>query len=232
MLIDPPRRGEIEARKTDIFNEQNELTEANPDAADTTAYQELETELDDLDDELGELVSVEIPIPADHCAALQHATAPADHQMRRVRVRLDDLAEAPTTGRLRLHLRTIAYWRGGTSIPQGNMVCIATQVQWAPKSTDQMNQVLIHELGHKIGMVPPGGDYAACDLDRPPNQYENRGHNGSHCHAGLGLLDNYRATREGMTCVMFGSTSGPTTFCGDCAPCVRRRDLGAGFVDF
>lgn len=227
LYIDPPRRGEIQARKGAIFDEQAGLDEGSDE------YEALETEHDALDQELEALEgqSHRIPIPRDHCTPLQHETAPRDHELRRVEVRVDDLVTQVTVGRLVIGLRTIAYWRGGTSIPQGNMICLATQAQWAPKNTDQLNQVFIHELGHKIGMVPTGNG-PACDLDRPANQYENRGHNGSHCHAGLGLLESYRQTREGMTCAMFGSTSGPNAFCADCAACVRRRDVGGGFTDF
>jgi len=237
LLIDPPRRAAIELRKTAIFDRQSaideekeELDESSSEYETLTAeYDELEGELDDLDEELEDLAAVSVDIPQDNCTPLQREILAREHQMRRVRVRVSDLTEDLSRGRIVLTVRAISYWRGGTSIREGNIVCIATQSKWEAKEADAQKQVLIHELGHKIGMVPKGDN---CDLDPPPNLYENRGHNGPHCHAGVELQDSFIGVANGMTCVMWGSTSGPTTFCGDCARCVKRRDLGFAFEDF
>jgi type VI secretion system secreted protein VgrG len=159
------------------------------------------------------------------CTAVQATGRPAD-MCDRVSVVVNDLTTTVQQGTVRLVLNVVNRMRGGLSFGGGNLICICTRAWWSTTSEADQNQTMIHEMGHKLGMVPNNDD-----LDRPTNQYDGSGHVGSHCHAGVAAMANY-GSASGSTCVIFGSTNGRTAFCAGCAPCIKKRAEDTGWSAF
>ncbi len=91
----------------------------------------------------------------------------------------------------------------GLSLPTENLVTIASRYCDGKKVTKstQLN-ILVHEIGHKIGMVPgPQGDQ---DLDQQSTYYDGRGHSGGHCRHPAPLLPTYAGVNPSPkpTCTM------------------------------
>jgi hypothetical protein len=123
--------------------------------------------------------------------------------------------------------------RGGLSFPNGNLICVCTRAWWKTESTADQVQVMIHEMGHKVGMVPDGTGVLP---DKPATYYDAKGHVGPHCHegipAGQAKYDS-RADGNASKCVMYGATNGKTAFCAkNCAPVIKKVDLTAGWPAF
>jgi len=134
--------------------------------------------------------------------------------------------DAAIPGKLRFALtfRT-AVFSGGQSGEHLNLITIASKAMWKDRSDPLRLNDLVHEIGHKLGMVPDGTGAA---LDAPAGYYTGQGHNGAHCGTGATYTNN--AWNGAPTCVMFGtdrSGTRPSTFCSACAPVVRKLDLGA-----
>ncbi len=140
-------------------------------------------------------------------------------------VRVDVTGLAAGTGTLRLTVNVVDRMRGGLSFGGGNLICICTKGWWQTCSGDSQNLTAIHEFGHKIGMVPDGTGQLP---DAVPTRYEGCGHVGSHCHAGLPVQASYLGA-TGARCAMFGETSGPSSFCDDCAVAATKMDLSGGW---
>ncbi len=157
-----------------------------------------------------------IPVP-------DNASVPDDCSS--VSIQVDGLTPAAETGTITLRVHTVNRMRGGLSFGGGNLICACTRAWWRTISTASQNQVLVHEMGHKIGMVPDG-----TSLDRTPNQYTGKGHVGSHCHTGLPVQASYSGSTG--TCVMFGATHANPAFCADCAKAVKKVDISAGWSAF
>jgi len=95
-----------------------------------------------------------------------------------------------------------------------------------PLKSDEIARAVIHEIGHKVGMVTDG---TGKKPDMIPTHYVDRGHVGPHCHNGLPLLDSYSGVSTGNICVMFGTITDQVAFCPDCAKAVKKMDLAAGW---
>ena len=67
------------------------------------------------------------------------------------------------------------------------------------------------------------------NLDIGSNDYADRGHQGSHCHAGVdhSLTADYTTTNDiTATCIMYGKIGAErNTFCSSCANQVKKLDL-------
>jgi hypothetical protein len=172
----------------------------------------------------GAAESARINIPAGKCTAVQAAGYPAD-MCDQVSMVVSDLTTTVKRGTISLVVNVVNRMRGGISLG-GNLICICTRSWWSTNSEADQNQTMIHEMGHKIGMVPNNND-----LDRLPNQYDNSGHRGSHCHAGVSARADYSGA-SGSTCVIFGETNGVTAFCSDCATAVKKQDIHTGWSRF
>lgn len=120
-------------------------------------------------------------------------------------------------GTIELNLKLVDYFRTGLSLSK-NLICVATRATWAQRDDDEMKSTLVHEAGHKMGMVPGGGGKG---LAKQSTYYQK---NGGHCNFSVN------------TCVMFGSIHAGRSnrFCSVCEKSVRRLDLDAsvlpGFV--
>jgi hypothetical protein len=156
--------------------------------------------------------------------------------------------------KLRMKLSTVDGFSGGFAVLRHNLLTVANNSWWRSTDVpdDRRLQVLNHEFGHKLGMVPKGGRPlgSSNELDAPDKLYgdidpiygtittalqpqlNGKGHHGAHCERGA------TAHKEGSVwkwtgtpaCTMFGATSTddawtPSKFCGPCSKLVVRQDL-------
>ena len=109
-------------------------------------------------------------------------------------------------------------------------MCVCTKAHWQKSSSSAQNNVTIHEIGHKVGMVSDG---SGIKPDQVSSYYWAKGHVGSHCSTGLSaaalLTADYRSYTSSSTCVMFGTGNGFSNFCVNCAPAVKKADITGGF---
>lgn len=166
----------------------------------------------------------DVTITEANCTGVADAAYGADY-LNKVKVTVTGLAAA--TGTITLTVNWVNRMRGGLSFGGGNLVCVCTKAWWRTESSASQNQVVVHEMGHKIGMVADG---TGTGPDKTAKHYSGKGHIGNHCHQGLAVKASY-ATDTG-TCVMFGATHAKTAFCDDCKPAVRKQDLSAGWTAF
>ena len=113
-------------------------------------------------------------------------------------------------GTIKLDLKLVDYFRTGLSLAK-NMICVATRATWTQRADDEMKSTLVHEAGHKVGMVPGGGGGG---LAKQSTYYQK---NGGHCNFSTNL------------CVMYGEIhpGRSNRFCSVCEKSVRRLDLDA-----
>lgn len=153
---------------------------------------------------------------------------PNDHhypdQCRNIRVKVSGIAKEQEVGRLTLGVSIVERLLGGVSFGNASpRICLATRAGWTGVTAPKQEAIVLHEIGHKIGMVPDG----LGNLDRLALQYDGNGHVGSHCHAGVPA--DFGLFHIG-TCVMFGEAVGPNqAFCDACANAVRKADLSTGW---
>jgi hypothetical protein len=139
---------------------------------------------------------------------------------------------------------------GFSSGAQGNgsLIAVCTRHAYKARQPGELAQTLVHELGHKINLVPPGdrtmadpkgftwgGRASGRYLDAVPAQYFGRGHQGSHCHTGYTPTNETEPmTGKSGTCVMFGENGISRTgrFCGDCTTRLRKIDVSEGWAAF
>ncbi len=180
--------------------------------------------------------SVPIPIPVisnvaeANCTAIPRNAAIPD-RCDKVKVKVSGLTAA--TGSIILRVNWVNRFRGGLSFGGGNLICVCTRAFWSTKSNASQNQTMIHEMGHKVGMVADGTGKGP---DKVNTLYDtSKGHVGNHCHkgipAGQARYDS-SADLALSTCVMYGATNGKSAFCDKCAPAVRKQDLNAGWSAF
>jgi type VI secretion system secreted protein VgrG len=145
-------------------------------------------------------------------------------QCRKVRVTTAGISASRQTGRLTLAIRIVKKLLGGVSFGnESPLICLATRSGWTGISARKQSAVVLHEIGHKIGMVPDGTG----KLDRLPLQYDGHGHVGSHCHHGVRA--DFSPFEIGR-CLMFGEAVEPNQqFCDACADAVRKADLSGGW---
>jgi len=168
-------------------------------------------------------------IPEAKCKAVQKAGYPKGY-CNVVEVDVSSLPKGK--GAIRLKVNWVDRMRGGLSFPGGSLVCICTRAWWQDKSTTSQNQTLIHEVGHKVGMVADGSGNLP---DKVATHYADKGHVGDHCYNGNPAGEsnyNTSAFRKNSICVMFGTTNGKTKFCGNCHPTVRKLDISKGWNKF
>jgi hypothetical protein len=138
-------------------------------------------------------------------------------------------------GKLEISVVTVGGFSGGYSDPMANFITIGSAGWDASYSESKKVQILIHEVGHKVGMVADGKGRSPA---APPNLYghirtgagaNNKGHSGPHCEKGMSYNSGTSKWTGTPGCVMFGATSGggsktPSTFCSDCEKAVRKLD--------
>jgi len=132
-----------------------------------------------------------------------------------------------TAGILSYTMRVLGFNAAGFSSVSDNFTAVASEhaLTGAAIPSATIMATLVHEIGHKIGMVPgPRGTHA---LDKQSSYYDGRGHRGGHCHHGAPLLPTYRKVKGiKPDCTMFGDTRSKTaSFCEECRKSLRKLDL-------
>lgn len=173
------------------------------------------------------LSKVEIPISK--CTPVQKRGYSTGY-MDRVDI---DVSELPAgTGIIQLKVNWVDRMRAGLAFG-GNLVCVCTKAWWRTMSADEQEQIIVHEIGHKIQMTATGNGISP---DKISTHYDNsKGHVGNHCYKGNpDNQERYDSTTDlnNSTCVMYGSTNGKIKFCSECQPAVRKVDLTGGWPDF
>ncbi len=172
----------------------------------------------------------DVVIPEAKCTAVAASTAKPDMCKK---VSIDVTGLAAGTGTITLEVHWVDRMRGGLSFPDGNLICVCTRSWWSDKSAAGQNQIMIHELGHKVGMVADGTGKLP---DAVATLYDSsKGHVGNHCYKGNadGQARYDSATdSDSSTCVMYGATNGKSAFCDNCAPAVRKLDICDGWSKF
>ncbi len=130
-------------------------------------------------------------------------------------------------GNLTYSMRVLGINGRGFSNAANNFTVVAAEdsATGAAVPSGEIMAVLIHEIGHKIGMVP--GPQGNRTLDQQSTYYDGRGHSGGHCFHGAGLLPTYSGV-GGISpdCTMFGDTrASVSSFCSDCRTSIRKLDL-------
>lgn len=136
---------------------------------------------------------------------------------------------APNTGKIILTVNWVNRMRGGLSFPKTNIIAVRTRAWWQNKSNDAQNQVIVHEIGHQLGMVSDGTGKLP---DKTSYLYDtSKGHIGNHCHMGIPSgQSRYDSQTDGKLsmCVMYGATNGKIAFCIECAKVLQKVDLENG----
>jgi len=138
------------------------------------------------------------------------------------------------TLRVKLTLMNAPGWTNGFAYRDLPLIAIAKKVIWQDQPGNTLAYTLVHEVGHKVGMVPDGQHLlpkAPTTLygDQPHNQ---NSHTGPHCSLGAVYAGGYWSGAP--ACVMFGANGAwagtvlnhaPDTFCGECEQALRKMDL-------
>ncbi len=169
-----------------------------------------------------------IPIPKSRCSPIQKAGYPIGYYDS---VDIDVSWLPAETGTITLKVNWVDRMRGGLSFRGTNIVAICTKSWWQTRSELDQNQVIVHEVGHQLGMVANGNGILPT---KTSYHYDNsKGHKGNHCHAGIpvGQTRYDSRTDKGIsTCVMYGATNGKSAFCSECAKALKKVDLINGVL--
>lgn len=171
-----------------------------------------------------------INIPLGKCTPVPKTSA---IPLRSDLVRIDVSALPRGTGTIELVVNVVERMRGGLSYHGVNLICVCTKAWWSDIDTTTQNNIIAHEIGHKLGMVADGNGTLP---DRTPSMYDNaKGHIGNHCFYGLPAnQDRYGSSSDlfRSKCVMYGVTNGTGDFCVNCAPAVSKVDFSDGWRPF
>ena len=172
----------------------------------------------------------DVAIPVAKCMAVPN-TAVSSGYCDKVRVDVTGLTTG--TGTITLTVNWVDRMRGGLSFSGGNLICICTRAWWRNEGTESQNQTMIHELGHKVGMVADGTGKLP---DAVRTLYTSaKGHVGNHCYAGNAEgQERYDSASDAAksTCVIYGATNGKSAFCANCAPAMLKLDISDGWIKF
>lgn len=139
-------------------------------------------------------------------------------------------------GHLILRVKVIKGFSGGYSDPMANFITVCSHAWHKDRDDTERKQTLLHEVGHKVGMVPDGKGIAP---NAPPSLYgeirtgpkaNSRGHQGPHCGKGATWNAAQKKWSGRPLCIMFGSNASSThsrkpEFCSDCADALRKVDV-------
>lgn len=164
-----------------------------------------------------------------HCKAIPVNSANPNFCIE-VEVDVSKIA-TPQTGKLTLTVSWVDRMRAGLSFNSNNLICVCTKAYWQTMSASDQNEVIIHEFGHKIGMVPDGSGILP---EKTATFYDSsKGHVGTHCHKGIPAGQaRYDSNADAAlsACVMYGSTNGHSAFCDNCSVAAKKQDVSAGWA--
>jgi hypothetical protein len=182
------------------------------------------------------LDGTEVTIPADHITIDPSKTYREGKGFSRLKIALPEAARSKNLllgrkAKLSMTLYVADGFSGGFALSGYNLLTVAATAWWRKgnKTDAEKVQVLNHEFGHKLGMVPKGGRPLgkSNELDAPDKLYGDidriygtitpelqplvnaKGHAGAHCERGVkAKKKNSRWEWSGTpACTMFGATS-------------------------
>lgn len=171
------------------------------------------------------------PITKDKCKIIEDPSYPGNYCS--VEISVDHLPIGH--GEIIIVVNWVDRMRAGLSFRSGPLIVLCTRVWWHKKSTQEQNEVLIHELGHKIGMVSKSaGSHQYNGLNSGRYLYDkSKGHVGEHCYFGCpDGQSRYDSDADvaNAKCVMYGATKkNLSKFCPDCDKAVRKLDISKGW---
>lgn len=145
------------------------------------------------------------------------------------KVKVDVTGMAVGVGRIVVKVNVVDRMRGGLALGGANQTCVCTRAWWRDQPNAKQECTIIHEIGHKLGMVAAG---TGISPDKHATHYENKGHAGNHCFNGCSPgLSNYQGTANltASTCVIFGAVNQKNAYCANCEKVVKKLDINAGF---
>ncbi len=144
-------------------------------------------------------------------------------------VEVDVTALAAGQGKVEVKVNVVDRMRAGLALGGANQVCVCTRAWWANKNDTSQECVIIHEVGHKVGMVAEG---AGNRPDAVATHYSGKGHAGDHCYKGCPAGEtsyNTTSNTNASQCVMFGTSNSKSAFCSNCEKAVKKLDINAGW---
>lgn len=177
-----------------------------------------------------------VPVARDRLTPLPYDAA-EPKACHAVNIRLAGLLPIPATGRLILRVRLMESAAAGAAFYDTNLLCVAALSPFEPVTMNYQQETLVHEIGHLIGMVPSGPEWAQAHpdeadmdssrLDKGPFFYSQMG---NHCH--FGLPASQADPSHTGACVMFGGDCQSIRYCVHCAKAVRKVDMSNGWPSF
>jgi hypothetical protein len=170
----------------------------------------------------------ETTIDEKYCKAIPYSST-SPNKSYKVKI---DVSKLPCgVGTITLTLTWVDRMRAGLAFGGTNLICVCTKGWWKDKSGERQNEVIIHEMGHKIGMVPGGTGKLP---DKTDTFYDkSKGHVGTHCHHGIPAgQTRYDGAADGALsdCVMYGATNSHSAFCEHCTVAAKKQDINAGWT--
>jgi hypothetical protein len=144
-------------------------------------------------------------------------------------VEVDVTGLETATGNIEATVHVVDRMRGGLALGGANQTCVCTRAWWNDQPGSKQECTIIHEMGHKVGMVADGTGNLP---DKVSTHYSGSGHVGDHCREGCAAGQaNYATTanRDASDCVLFGSVNEKNAFCSNCEKAVKKLDLGGGW---
>lgn len=144
-------------------------------------------------------------------------------------VEVDVTGLAAGTGRIEVKVNVVDRMRGGLALGGANQTCVCTRAWWRDQPDAKQTCTIIHEVGHKVGMVADGSGKLP---DKVSTHYSGSGHAGDHCYKGCTAGQANYATTANLNasqCVLFGSINSKNAFCENCEKAVKKLDIGSGW---
>lgn len=145
------------------------------------------------------------------------------------KVEVDVTGLPAARGKVEVTVNVVDRMRGGLALGGANQTCVCTRAWWRDQADSKQTCTIIHEVGHKVGMVADG---AGSHPDKVATHYTGKGHAGDHCYMGCAAgaaSYNTSANLTASQCVMFGTVNEKNPFCANCQKAVKKLDIGSGW---
>lgn len=143
-------------------------------------------------------------------------------------VEVDVTGLAVGVGKVEVKVNVVDRMRGGLAFGGAN-TCVCTRAWWRNQPDSKQECTIIHELGHKLGMVADGTGKLP---DKTTTHYSGKGHVGDHCYKGCTAGQaSYTgsANLSASQCVIFGAVNQKNSYCTHCEKAVKKLDINAGW---
>ncbi len=133
-------------------------------------------------------------------------------------------------------VHVVASWLNGLSFGKMGAIAVADRGRWTKRDADAKLQTLLHEMGHRFGLVASGNQTTKRKKTHTPDapgtyydEYTVKGttHRGAHCNLGATWDAGKKQWSGTPGCVMFGESKKgrKDDLCGECAKTFRKADL-------